>query len=429
MQEVQHMPTFFLWLSIFFFSLSLFVSLSLTSVNQLKIRKLRAEFVRLPKLYFCFSFLYRQNKTRLTDALEITGKLLRILFIILAVFYFYPFTSLLSTIIFILLILISILIMDVITFSLGKLSPLIGLRISALFTTLSFILFSFIVWPFILLKGKIQTEERESSLPSHERSIYWLKEHLLEILQENELLSLLSAADQKILKLLSSFWEKKVRQIMVPRIKTIMIFADATIEEAAHLFQKEGFSRLPIYQNREEIIGVLHYKKILEFYINHSTSPEKIKTTPVKEIASPAFFTPEIMRISLLLQEFRKKNTHLAIVVDEYGAPTGVVTIEDVLEEIVGEISDELDTEIEFFCTPLHDGSFLVSGSATLQDLDKEGIHISHPDEDTLSGLIIAHLGRIPYQQQKIEFENYTLEIVKATDRSVELVRIAYRLT
>lgn len=432
----------FFFLALITFLGTFFINLTRSAVISMKLHRLADEFELYPKLYIFLAFLQKkipeESKRALVESLEITSRINRLLFASSIAFYFlmthlqgletlthavieHDLIALFGLCLLIILLLLAI---DLCATLIGFFAPKITLRFSAPVSSCLLLIFFPIYYLFIVFKGVLRKHENEPRHSPHEFSTTWLKEHLLEILEENELLSLLAPADQKILKLLSSFWEKRVKQVMVPRTKMVMLDATTSVAKASEIFLKEGFSRIPVYREREEIVGVLHYKKLFTFYTQNSSQPALFEKTPISELLSETVFTPEIMRISVLLQELRKKNAHLAVVVDEYGAPVGVVTIEDILEEIVGEIEDELDTELDFQVTRLQDGSWLVHGGMSLQDLDKEGIQIEHDKQDTIGGLIIAHLGHIPKEHHKIEFEDYTFEIVKATDRTIELVRM-----
>src|SRR3990167_6464180 len=144
---------------------------------------------------------------------------------------------------------------------------------------------------------------------------------------------------------------------MVPRVDIYALDADTTIQEATPLFAAEGYSRIPIYrESLDQIVGVVLYKDLLRYYAD----PKADLKAPLETIAKPVLYSPENKKITQLLQEFRNKQIHMAIIVDEYGGTEGIVTIEDILEELVGEIEDEHDTHEEKIYAPLSSGGWIV---------------------------------------------------------------------
>jgi len=262
--------------------------------------------------------------------------------------------------------------------------------------------------------------------PMQEEAIQ-AQQELFDIIQGADISTHLDPHDKKLIESVVLFRERIAREVMVPRVDIFGLPADITIKEAAKLLQKEGYSRIPVYrQSLDNIIGVLMYKDVLNKYME---SEAKINTrileAPIETILKNVLYTPETKKISLLLQEFRKKQVHLAIVVDEYGGTEGVVTIEDILEEIVGEIADEYDKE-ESLYVALPDGGWIVDSRMGILDLEEE-LDIKIPQEgdyDTLGGYIFHHAGAIPGKGYVIKTDDFELEVLRSTDRCVEKVRI-----
>jgi CBS domain containing-hemolysin-like protein len=216
---------------------------------------------------------------------------------------------------------------------------------------------------------------------------------------------------------------------MVPRIDMFMHSSSCLIEEAAQAFVQEGYSRVPVYKNSmDNIIGVLLYKDLLNFYVeSEKAKSSQISHLTVESLLKPVVYTPETKKISILLQELKAKQIHLAIVVDEYGGTEGIVTIEDILEELVGEIGDEYDDIKQDSLYSEHpQGGWIVDAKMNIIDIEKElTISIPHsPEYDTIGGYIFHRSGSIPTKGWKIHHENFDLEILKSSDRSVEKVRI-----
>ncbi|MDB6081990.1 MAG: hypothetical protein JWO53_1262, partial [Chlamydiia bacterium] len=246
------------------------------------------------------------------------------------------------------------------------------------------------------------------------------KEKLLELIRDVDDGNLLNEHDKKLFYAVLNFRDRIAREVMVPRVNLFSVPHDLTIAEAAALIEKEGYSRIPIYKNSpDEIIGVLMYKDVLLEYMR------KTFDKPVDSIMKKVLYTPETKKISLLLQEFRKKQIHMAIVVDEYGGTAGIVTIEDILEEIVGEIADEYDQESALF-HPAGKGAWIVDARMNLLDLEEElGIKIPEEGEyDTISGYVFFCLGTIPQKGVIIHHDQFELEILSSNDRVVEKVKI-----
>lgn len=259
---------------------------------------------------------------------------------------------------------------------------------------------------------------------------YKIKEKILELVLESELNHELDLQDKKLIISVASFKDRIAREVMVPRIDVFILSCSTSIHEAALCFLTEGYSRIPVYKNSlDNIVGVLLYKDILTFYIqwyeNKETSPPNQLT--IEHLLKPILYTPETKKISHLLQEFRSKQIHLAIVVDEYGGTEGIVTTEDILEELVGEIADEYDDiQQELLFKPYPQGGWIVDAKMNIIDIEKElAILIPQsPEYDTLGGYIFHRAGAIPTKGWKIHHENFDLEILKSSERSVEKVRI-----
>jgi putative hemolysin len=261
----------------------------------------------------------------------------------------------------------------------------------------------------------------------HSLSQLTFRDKLLEILHESDLTPNLEPTDQKLILSVASFKEKIAREVMVPRIDMFCLAEDTTVEAAAQKFVKEGYSRIPVYkENIDHIIGVLLYKDVLTLYASRKSKDDTMIKTPIETLVKPVLYAPETKRISHLLQEFRSKQIHLAIVVDEYGGTEGIVTIEDILEELVGEIADEYDIEEDVLFTSLPDGGWIVDARMNILDIEEElKIKIPQsPEYDTVGGYIFHRAGAIPLRGWKIHQDEYDLEVLSSNERSIEKVRL-----
>lgn len=233
--------------------------------------------------------------------------------------------------------------------------------------------------------------------------------------------------EKKILESVVSFQDRIAREVMVPRVDIFFLSAATTIKEATQQIQKENYSRVPVYKNSvDEIIGILLWRDLLVKYLEYvEKKDEKILEAPIESIVRPALYTPETKKISRLLQELRKKQMHLAIVVDEYGGTQGIVTIEDILEEIVGEIADEFDEEPPLF-KQLTDGGWLVDARMSINDIEEQ-LEVKIPQEgdyDTLGGYLFHETGTIPPKGFTIQHDDFTVKVISSTDRQVGKVEL-----
>lgn len=258
-----------------------------------------------------------------------------------------------------------------------------------------------------------------------------VKEKIIEMIQEAGVQSALDRDEKRLLEAVVTFRDRIVREVMVPRLHMIALPATTSVRSATKLLVEEGYSRIPIYRESvDTMIGLLHHKDLLTLYFECQEKGDfSPLDRPVETLVKGLLYTPETSRVSHLLHEFRKKQSHLAIVVDEYGGTEGVVTIEDCLEQIVGEISDEFDEEEEELYATLADGSWLVDARMTILDIEEElGIKLSHEGEfDTLGGYLFHSAGEIPTKGFQVEHDDYRLEVVKSNDRRVEKVLITPR--
>ena len=235
--------------------------------------------------------------------------------------------------------------------------------------------------------------------------------------------------DKRLLQSVLNFRNRIAREIMRPRVDLFCLSEEITLKQAAELLQREGYSRVPVYRETiDTIVGVLFYKDVLAKYAaaaEAGPAREALLATPVKALVKKVYYCPETKKISSLLQEFRKRQTHMAVVVDEYGGTAGLVTIEDILEEIVGEISDEYDEQEALF-TPAPGGGWIVDARMNLLDVEEEmGIKIpQEEDYDTLAGYVFYRVGSIPQAGLVLHHDTFEIEILKSNDRMVEEVRI-----
>lgn len=243
--------------------------------------------------------------------------------------------------------------------------------------------------------------------------------HALELTDEQELTD-----DKEILEGIVNFGNKTAEEIMSPRVDVQAIEINDTMEHLIHIINDSGYSRIPVFEdNQDNVKGVLHIKDLLPYLSNNEANFQW------QEIIRPPFFVPESKKIDDLLEDFQKNKVHLAIVVDEYGGNSGVVTLEDILEEIVGDISDEFDEDQSFF-TRISENKFLFDGKTLIDDFCK----VTEVDvalfakfkgvADTLAGIILEIKGEIPKQHMKIEYENLLFTIETVDNRRIKKIKV-----
>lgn len=212
-----------------------------------------------------------------------------------------------------------------------------------------------------------------------------------------------------------------VREVMVPRPDLVALQADTLMMQALETIIRAGHSRIPVYhENIDDIIGILYAKDLLVYLRNGRTN------SPIREVMRPALFVPTSKMADELLEELQRRRIHLAIVFDEYGGTAGLVTIEDILEEIVGEIRDEYDSEEEPFVRK-NEYEAIVHGRYDIHDLNHEmGLALPTDENDTVGGLIYSALGRVPQvrDEARIEEAQVTLRVMKMVSRRILSVRV-----
>ncbi len=252
--------------------------------------------------------------------------------------------------------------------------------------------------------------------PFTERA-YITEEEVRMLIREGGKHGVFDPTEEKILQSVFEFTDMSAKEVMVPITQIVGIQIDKSPQEIRTMIEEEQFSRYPIYgKDLQDIRGVLHAKDFL-------TLLTKTSQVDIRKIMKPPYFVPETMKLSLLLGEMQKRRTHMAFLVDEYGGISGLVTIEDLLEELVGEIRDEYD--IESPVVQLKDGTFLIDASIALRDL-KEDYHISLPDSpeyETLGGFLMTMLQKIPQVGDTVEVEGKRLQIIEMFGQRISKVK------
>jgi putative hemolysin len=224
---------------------------------------------------------------------------------------------------------------------------------------------------------------------------------------------------RELLRSLVEFRETMAREVMTPRPDIVAIGAQATLGELQTVVREQQYSRIPVYRDTlDNIVGFISIKDLI-LLINADASQ------PITPLVRPAYFVPETKRVPELLKEFQRKRVQAAIVVDEYGGTAGLVTLEDLLEEIVGEIRDEYDVELEPVLQE-QDGSFVFSGRTHIREL-AERLHVEIDEGEgyeTVGGYLLAHVGRVPSAGETFEIDRLSVEVLEAERRRITRVRV-----
>ena len=227
-----------------------------------------------------------------------------------------------------------------------------------------------------------------------------------------------AAAETRLLRSVVDFGETLVREVMTPRPDIVAVRASATIDELRQLVLEQEYSRLPVYsENLDNIAGLVVVKDLIQ-------RPGIAGTDRVTAIMRPASFVPETKRVMDLLREFQQKRVQLAIVVDEYGGTAGIVTVEDVVEELVGEIRDEYDVEAEPVVREQDDTYVFSAKVATSELVDRLQVEIEDGEFETVGGYVLARVGRVPAVGERLAFDGLDVEILEAERRRIHKVRV-----
>jgi magnesium and cobalt transporter len=208
---------------------------------------------------------------------------------------------------------------------------------------------------------------------------------------------------------------------MIPRSSLVVVGEDQTPEELLPVIVDSRHSRFPVIgDNVDDIKGILHAKDLLPLLL-----PENQQNFTMRDCIRPALLIPESKRLNVLLQEFRANRNHMALVVDEYGQISGAVTIEDVLEQIVGEIEDEHDVDDDSFVKQLEPNMFHVKANTTIEDFNEYfATEFSDEEFDTIGGLVLHQLGHLPERGERIVFTGMSFEVLNAESRRIRLLKV-----
>ena len=273
-----------------------------------------------------------------------------------------------------------------------------------------------IVWIFNLLTGiifKIMGIDNDGVKP------FITEEELKAMVNVSHEEGVLEMEEREIINNVFQFGDMQAKEAMIQRLDMVAIDIEDSYDEIIELFKSEKLSRLPVYQESiDDIVGILNIKDIIFL------SDEEIENFDIKDYVREAFFTYEFKKITQLLEEMKKEKTQMAIVVDEYGGTAGLLTIEDLVEVIVGDIDDEYDEEEEEI-VKINDNEYLVEGRTKISDVNEQlGINLESEEFDSLGGFIIGYLKRIPEENEIIEVEDVKFKVESIDKNRINKIRI-----
>lgn len=246
------------------------------------------------------------------------------------------------------------------------------------------------------------------------------RQELVDVIRDSEINDLIDHDTRDMLEGVMEISEMRVRDIMIPRSQMVTVDKNANLDALIALITDAQHSRYPIIsEDKDHVEGILLAKDLLK-YLGSESAPFDIL-----EVIRPAVVVPESKRVDRLLKEFREERYHMAIVVDEFGGVSGLVTIEDILEEIVGDIEDEFDDEEQLDIRKLSKHTFAVKALTTIEDFnDAFGSNFSDEEVDTVGGLVMTAFGHLPSRGEVVEIENYSFKVTAADSRRVVQLQV-----
>ena len=242
---------------------------------------------------------------------------------------------------------------------------------------------------------------------------------LISLVEAGQEKGVLEQEEQKMIVSIFRLGDTLVREIMVPRIDVLALEVNTPIDQAMNAFKRTGHSRVPVFKDSiDNILGLLYAKDLLGIWL------EGMHEVSLSDHLRQAYFVPEAKKVDKLLAELQAKRIHMAVVVDEYGGVAGLVTLEDIVEEIVGEIRDEYDQAEELLYQAINEDEYLFQGRIDLDDFnDIMGTELPNSEADTLSGLIYSRIGRVPTAGDKVQIKDLQLTVEQVSGQRIRKVR------
>lgn len=273
--------------------------------------------------------------------------------------------------------------------------------------------------------------QRRTRLNKEDHAITWLKrlkkflqgepknkEELIKFLRDAQIRALIDAETLAMIEGVILFSQMKVRDIMLPKQQMTCIEQDADLHDIINIITESGHSRFPVMsENKNDVIGILHAKDLLCFH-GHDNPPFDLL-----DIVRQAVFVPESKRLDFLLADFRRNRNHMAIVVDEYGSVSGFVTLEDIIEQIIGDIEDEFDIDEEAYIKAHHGDHYIIKAHTPIEEFNEQ-LQANFSDEtyDTIGGIVMNKFGYLPKRGEIITIDQFEFKIINADARRIKLL-------
>jgi CBS domain containing-hemolysin-like protein len=276
-----------------------------------------------------------------------------------------------------------------------------------------------IIYPFAFIFYKI-TDLFIKVLPLRQEQIFDSEEELMMLAEVGEEDGTLEHEESDMIQSVLEFKNKLVKEIETPRVDIVSLDSTSTLDEAMDLIMNKKFSKIPVYKDTiDNIKGILYAKDIIPYLIGSRPQLDLLRLT------REPYFIPETKPIDEVMQEFKLKKTSIAVVVDEWGGTSGILTLEDIVEEVMGELRDPFDKE-EYEIIKNQDGTVIVDGSINIYDIE-EYFEIEFPDDrdyDTLAGFILDDIGDIPTEGEKVKLNNYLFTVIKVDSNRIDKIKV-----
>lgn len=250
------------------------------------------------------------------------------------------------------------------------------------------------------------------------------REQIMQLLRNAEIKSVITKDTLEMIEGAFQVSTIQVKNIMIPRSQMVVVREDSTLQDMLPIIIDSAHSRFPVVgDSRDVVLGIVLAKDLLRFFIDG-----KQEEFSLDDVLRPAVVVPESKRVNTLLSEFKDGRNHMAVVVDEYSSVSGLVTIEDVLEQIVGEITDEHDVEEGRYIFEHSKGHFGIKALTPIEDFNEFfSTQYSDNDFETFGGLVLSKFGHLPKKGEKIEFDNFEIEVLRADKRRLHLLNVSHR--
>ncbi len=243
------------------------------------------------------------------------------------------------------------------------------------------------------------------------------KDELISLLRDAQIRSLIDAETLAMIEGVILFSQMKVRDIMLPKKQMCCIDESYDLNKIIEIVTHSGHSRFPVVDSKHEVIGILHAKDLLRFQETDSSD------FAIHDLIRQARFVPESKRLDLLLREFRSNRNHMAIVVDEYGATAGFVTLEDIIEQIIGDIEDEFDIDEETYIKAHGNAHYIIKGYTPIAEFNEQlDTQFHHDSYDTIGGIVMSHFGHLPKRGESITINQFEFKVINADARRINLL-------